>query len=279
MSNICVNGIPVEFITFSDGSENCRVPVDLNEVLTVSCDVEDCTRDIVRLLLVDDALCRIYFTPYPLFINYLPQARADRVFERGMALPKEVFAHLLDRMNFDAVYTQDVHSDVRNPLYIRNQPQYQLLDSSWFKSLIKNNEVVLCAPDKGAKDKCNKAALKFGLPMITGYKTRDVTTGQITGCGIEEQDSLEGKFVLMIDDISDNGTTFKFLAREIRKLNPDGVGLHVTHGIFAKGLDPFWEDLDMIECRNIICKYITREDIMNFNSKFLNKQLYKRNQL
>lgn len=275
MSNVKVNGIDVEFITFSDGSENCKIPLHLEGIKYVSCEVEDCTRDLVRLMLVANALNIEYSWRAPLFMNYMPQARADRVFEQGMALPKEVFSDTINRLGFSTVYLQDVHSEVHNPINSVSQPQHTLLAASWFYSLAKDNNVVLCAPDKGAKEKTEKAAEACRLPMITGYKTRDVTTGQITGCGIEDQESLEGKFVLMIDDIADGGATFKFLAKEIKKLNPAGIGLHVTHGIFAKGLDLFEGELDMIECRNIISNYITREDIMNFNSKFLNKQLTK----
>lgn len=275
MSNIKVNGIDVEWTTFSDGSENCKVPVGLEDIKWVHCEIEDCTRDLVRLMLVVDALDRLYCWKAPLFMSYFPQARADRVFELGMAAPKLVFSEAIDRLGFSKVCVQDIHSNVDNPLNIVNQPQHSLLQTSWFYNLKRNNNVVLCSPDKGAILKCKEVAEEYNLPMITGYKSRDVTTGQITGCGIEEQESLEGKFVLMVDDIADGGATFKFLAKEIEKLNPAGIGLYVTHGIFAKGLDLFELDLDMIQCHNIVCNYITEEDIMNFNSKFNNKQLCK----
>lgn len=42
MSNIRINGINVEFITFSDGSENCKIPLHLECIKYVSCEVEDC---------------------------------------------------------------------------------------------------------------------------------------------------------------------------------------------------------------------------------------------
>ena len=112
-------------------------------------------------------------------------------------------------------------------------------------------------------------AKKLKVDFIQGYKTRDVTTGQITGCGVE-CDDLTGKKVLMVDDISDGGATFYYLAKEIQKLNPEGIGLHVTHGIFSKGLQQLSEVLDWVSCYNIVCNYVTQEDFNSFNvnSKF-----------
>ena len=113
MSNITINGYRVDFITFSDGCENCKIP-DLSNAQHISVvvhNVEDCNRDILRLALVRDAINRQTEMPVNLYLGYLPQARADRVFEKGMAHPSHVFNNILNTMGWGTISINDPHSE------------------------------------------------------------------------------------------------------------------------------------------------------------------------
>ena len=71
----------------------------------------------------------------------------------------------------------------------------------------------------------------------------------------------------MVDDIADGGASFKYLARKLKELGAAKVGLYVTHGIFSKGLETLKVDIDYICCDNLICSYINRQSISDFNNK------------
>ena len=73
--------------------------------------------------------------------------------------------------------------------------------------------------------------------------------------------------VLIVDDISDGGASFKFLAQKLKAEGFQKVGLFVTHGIFSKGLKVLEKDIDFIFCGGIVGTYINREDLRKFNDK------------
>ncbi|AUG85157.1 ribose-phosphate pyrophosphokinase [Vibrio phage Ceto] len=284
MSNISImcNGsksyeLQVGFTKFSDGAETCTIRktnVDLTQstFVCVSVKFKDVTRDIVRLLLVKDALDQmraetcINWKRIALNMPYIPNARADRKFGFGMPMPMKVFANLINAMDFDEVMVEDPHSDVSVAL-INNAT---VLDQASLVSMMEPHinrympEFTLCAPDLGAAKKIFDVA--FALEKrdwIQGLKIRDVLTGDIVKCDLVQDEVPEN--VLIVDDISDGGASFKFLAKKLKERGAKKVGLYVTHGIFSKGLDPIREDIDYVFIHNFIGGYINEANVLAFN--------------
>ncbi|QQO38390.1 ribose-phosphate pyrophosphokinase [Vibrio phage VPG01] len=284
MSNITImcNGtksynLTVDFTTFSDGAETCTINkpnVDLTKSTFVSVSVrfKDVTRDIVRLALVKDALERmraeqcIDWERLGLNMPYIPNARADRQFATRMPLPMKVFADFINNMKFDEVMVEDPHSDVSVAL-INNAT---VLDQAALVSMLEPQirrympNFSLCAPDLGAAKKIFDVAKALDHTFwVQGLKIRDVTTGDIVKCDLVEKTVPEE--VLIVDDISDGGASFKFLAKKLRERGAKKVGLYVTHGIFSKGLDPIREDIDYVFVHNFIGGYINEANVLAFN--------------
>ena len=95
MSNVKVlmglKDLEVKFTTFSDGAENCQLPIPLCDGVRVQIDIEDCSRDIFRLALVKEALDAEGVKDVALTMLYTPQARADRRVTKGSAHPLKRF--------------------------------------------------------------------------------------------------------------------------------------------------------------------------------------------
>lgn len=277
MSNIQIHcqdlTTQVEFITFSDNAETCKVNKTLvnytDHTAVVQLNTEDVTRDLIRVGLVKDALDRLGFTTIKLSLSYIPQARADRVFEQGLPLPIKVFADILNSFNFHTVYVDDPHSDV-GPALINNckiKPQHHLFfeNERVFKECF--GEYMVCAPDLGATKKTFDLVQLLGhTDYVQAIKVRDVTTGDIIKCDVVEN-NFEGKNVVIVDDLCDGGASFKFLAQKLKQMGAVKVGLFVSHGIFSKGLEPLEKEIDKIVCCNITCNYINRQHITDFNNK------------
>ncbi|QKN84815.1 ribose-phosphate pyrophosphokinase [Vibrio phage River4] len=285
MSNISImcNGdnhhyeLQVDFTKFSDGAETCTIRkpnVDLTKsnFVVVTLNFQDVTRDIVRLLLVKDALDQmraencINWERISLNMPYIPNARADRKFGFGMPLPVKVFANLINDLEFDEVMVEDPHSDVGVAL-IKNAT---VLDQSALVSMMETHierympDFTLCAPDLGAAKKIFDVAFALDKrDWIQGLKIRDVLTGDIVKCDLVQDEVPEN--VLIVDDISDGGASFKFLAKKLRERGAKKVGLYVTHGIFSKGLDPIREDIDYVFVHNFIGGYINAANVLAFN--------------
>ena len=183
-----------------------------------------------------------------LYMPYLPYARHDRPMHHFDSHGLKVFCNLINSLNFHNVVIHDCHSDVGIGLLNNcvNVPQDRLLSDFSDNILQINNIDYIIAPDNGAVKKASKIAEEFQLPLITCLKERDLATGHITKYRILDSIEKPGK-ALIVDDICDGGATFNILAKSLKEDTPvTEISLYVTHGIFSKGLDKLFENIDHI---------------------------------
>jgi len=101
---------------------------------------------------------------------------------------------------------------------------------------------VLISPDKRGRDTVADIARIKNLKVIELNKVFDPGTRIHTGYSMEtpiNTQSMEGKNILVIGYICDEGNTFELLADSVLKvLNvPVHLSLYVTHGIFTRGVN------------------------------------------
>jgi ribose-phosphate pyrophosphokinase len=189
--------------------------------------------DLMRLLLVTDALREKGVQEIHIFIPYLPYARQDRVVRAGEAFSLRVFADILNAQGYASVTVFDVHSDVA-PALIRRcvvVPNHGFVR----KVLEGVHDYWLLSPDAGAFKKITLLAdaLLYSEEIAVCTKVR-VHGGAINSVTVSVPD-FYGKDVFIIDDICDGGRTFIALAKEIRSRNSGRINLIVSHGIFSYG--------------------------------------------
>lgn len=166
-----------------------------------------------------------------LIIPYLPYGRQDKVVSNFNTFALHTFCKLLNTLNFQSVLLKDPHSDV--PLHLINNcfAEYYLIETIDAADKIKSD--VVCYPDLGAKKKYSAV---LDHPYIFGDKERHPVTGVIIKYSI--YGDVEGKRVLIVDDICDGGATFVELATALYAGGAACVSLFVSHGLFTKGLRP-----------------------------------------
>lgn len=183
-----------------------------------------------------------------LYMPYLPYARHDRPMHNFDSHALKVFCNLINSLNFTNIVIHDCHSDVGIGLLNNcvNVSQDRLL-SDFSDNILKINDIdYIIAPDNGAVKKASKIAEKFKLPLITCLKERDLATGHIIKYRILDPIEKPGK-ALIVDDICDGGATFNILAKSLKEDTPiNEISLYVTHGIFSKGLNELFENIDHI---------------------------------
>lgn len=164
-----------------------------------------------------------------LILPYLPGARQDRSNPTGDVLfTAKSVADDINRREFARVISVDPHSPVM-PSLIDAFVEFPL--ERVYKR-IPNTYDGIIAPDKGAVNRAKVAARVMGLDYVCASKTRDVSTGKITG--FEVPDLGAGANYLVVDDICDGGGTFIGLGEKIIEQGAT-ADLFVTHGIFSKG--------------------------------------------
>lgn len=272
MSIHLMNGaerIDIKFITFSDGAEICELPSLLYKYkLRVVLSVDDCGKDLIRLMLVKDALDNIDGSVC-LEMKYIPNARADRRFSHNQSYSLKVFCNVINSLNFKRVYVDDPHSDVSTALLNNVTVNDQVRCFMGIKDEIDkvSNDYVLCSPDLGATKKTFDLAMVIKKKeLIQAVKIRDISTGDIIKCDVI-CDDLNGKDVVIVDDICDGGASFLYLSKKLKEKGAGKVILYVTHGIFSNGLSSLVGNIDYIFVHNLMNKFIIRTDIELFNNK------------
>ena len=127
-------------------------------------------------------------------------------------------------------------------------PTYQFL-----KALVKNvpdfkpdnDHLMIISPDEGAMSRAVYFSNILGVDMGMFYKRRDYSTivnGKNPIVAHEFLgDSVEGKDVVIIDDMISSGESMLDVARQIKERKANRVFICTTYGLFTDGLEKFDE--------------------------------------
>ncbi|TDF34983.1 ribose-phosphate pyrophosphokinase [Alteromonadaceae bacterium M269] len=247
--------IPLTYdnFTFSGGEEHIRFhKVDFSIIERI--EIKDRLNNastLIRLMMTVDALRRLVGpnASIELTIPYFPYARQDRVCVEGEALGAAVMAEFINHLGFSKVTIWDAHSDV-SPALIKgvvNISQSSLLKrNEQLVNRLSTGDLTLLSPDAGASKKTFKIAeaLNSTQEVIQAQKARDLETGEIVKTEINGD--VNGKNILITDDICDGGRTFIEIAKVLKRQGAKEVSLFVTHGIFSKGFEVFEGLIDAI---------------------------------
>lgn len=164
-----------------------------------------------------------------LSIEYLPYSRQDKNVSNEATFALYPFATLLNSLNFDRVAILDPHSPIALELINNSFAYYPTVS---VLQAIKDDKIdLLVFPDRGAQEKYS--SMYPSIPNVFANKVREQSTGAILETTVAG--NVDGKRVLIVDDICDGGATFIALAKVLRAKGATYVGLYVTHGIFSKG--------------------------------------------
>ena len=103
----------------------------------------------------------------------------------------------------------------------------ELIKEVYDKIHTDGEEMLMFYPDEGAMKRYSGM---ISAPYAFGIKERDWATGKIKGLSVfDGGQSIEGKTVLIVDDISSRGGTFYHSAKKLKELGAAKVFLYVTH--------------------------------------------------
>ena len=175
----------------------------------------------------------------------------------------------LVNMGVENIITFDAHDPrVQNSIPLKGfetvQPIYQFL-----KHLLKNepdlqidsDHMMVISPDEGGTSRAIYFANKLGLDMGMFYKRRDYTKIVNGRNPIVAHEflgsSVEGKDVLIIDDMISSGESMLDVAKELKRRKARKVFICATFGLFTGGLakfDQYYQDglIDRILTTNLV---------------------------
>lgn len=224
---IKLNGKPVEINKFPDGTLLIKEkPSDDKALVTWRFENNE---ELVALIYITHHLRAHGVRRIHLFMPYIPNARQDRVKTDEDVFTLKYFAWVINSLNFDKVIVLDPHSSVSEALIDRIDVMSpaELIKEVYDKIYTDGEEMLMFYPDEGAMKRYSGM---ISAPYAFGIKERDWATGKIQGLSVfDGGQSIEGKTVLIVDDISSRGGTFYHSAKKLKELGAAKVFLYVTH--------------------------------------------------
>lgn len=159
----------------------------------------------------------------------------------------------LERLGVENILTFDAHDPrVQNAIPIKGfeniQPAYQIIKAllNSEKDLeISKNKMMVVSPDEGGINRNIYYANILGLDLGLFYKRRDlsrVVNGKNPIIAHEFLgDSVEGKDILIVDDIISSGDSMLDIAMELKRRKARRIYMAVTFGLFTEGIEKFDE--------------------------------------
>ena len=168
-------------------------------------------------------------------------------------------------LGIDNIITFDAHDPrVQNAIPLHGfeniRPTYQFLKAlllSTHDLELDKEHLMVISPDEGAMNRAIYFANILGVDVGMFYKRRDYTTivnGRNPIVAHEFLgDSVDGKDVIIIDDMISSGESMIDVAKQLKKRNARRVFCISTFGLFTNGLDVF----DKANADGIIEKVLT----------------------
>ena len=234
---------PLEVMHFSDGEFQ---PSYAESVRGATCFIIQSTfpsaDNLLELLLSIDAAKRASANKVIAVIPYYGWARQDRKDKPRVSIGAKLVANMLKVAGTDALMTCDLHADQIQGFF--DFPVNHLYASYDFLVILKQlqrrfkDSLTLAAPDMGGAKRVNAYAKNLHTPVVICHKTRARANvvERITPIG-----EVEGRDIVIIDDIIDTGGTLTEAANELLKRGARSVRAIATHAVLS---GPAYERID-----------------------------------
>lgn len=221
-----------DVLTFSDGefqpSFNESVRGATVFIVQSTCPPTD---NLFELLLMADAAKRASAHSVIAVMPYFGWARQDRKDKPRVSIGAKLVANMLHAAGCDRVMTCDLHADQIQGFF--DFPVDHIYASTVFLPYLKAKNIenlAIAAPDMGGAKRANAYARYLQCPVIICHKSREKANvvGSITAIG-----DIEGKNVVIVDDIIDTAGTLAKAANLLKDMGAASVRACATHAVFS----------------------------------------------
>lgn len=195
-----------------------------------------------------------------LIIPFFPYSQMDRAIN-GKLFSLKYVSELINSLNFDIVKIYDPHSNVLPALIKNCVIEYPI---KLFMVFNKKHYDLVIYPDNGAAKKYSEL---LDIKYRFGNKVRDLDTGKILKYEIiADESDIEGKSVIIIDDLCMGGRTFKECATVLHNMGASNIDLFITH--LMPQSEEFVKTHKDYHINNLISKNTLNMNFYNIDKKF-----------
>lgn len=220
--------------TFSDGEISIDIGIsvrgkDAYIIQSTSSPVND---NLMELLILIDALKRASAGRINAVIPYYGYARQDRKTKAREPITSKLVADLLTKAGADRVVAMDLHAGQIQGYFDIPVDHLTAIPylARYFKDIVKKDDFVVVSPDLGGVTRTRKFANELNLPIAIIEKRRPKANVSEVMNIIGD---VEGKSVILVDDIADTAGTITKAADALKKRGATYVYAAATHGVLS----------------------------------------------
>lgn len=226
---------PTEIKKFADGEISVKINDSIrgNDVFVIQSSCPPVNDSLMEILIITDALKRASAGRINLVIPYYGYARQDRKDKPRVPITAKLVADLIGVAGADRVITVDLHADQIQGFF--NIPVDRLLALPLIAEYVKSHnfdlkKLVIVAPDVGSAKRSRAFAEQLGVPMaiIDKRRPKENVAEVMNVIG-----NVEGKDLVLIDDIVDTAGTLVGAANALKALGADRIFAACTHALLS----------------------------------------------
>ena len=218
---------------FSDGEISVQISESVRgrDVFIIQSTGAPSNDNLMELLIMVDALRRSSASSITAVIPYFGYARQDRKAAPRVPITAKLVADMIETSGVDRVVTMDLHAGQIQGFF--DIPVDNLYGSITFENYIKSKNLknpIIASPDIGGVARARYFASRLGLDMVIVDKRREkanvAEVMNIIG-------DVEGKDVIMIDDMVDTAGTMVKAATALKNKGATSVMACATHPVLS----------------------------------------------
>ena len=219
---------------FANGEIYCEIEKnvrgsDVFLVQTLSAPVND---NVMELLIMIDALKRASAASITAVIPHYGYSRQDRKASPRTPITAKLVADMLTAAGATRVITMDLHAGQIQGFF--DIPFDNIFASPVFLNYIRDNiksdDLMMVSPDAGGVERVRWYAKKLGTDIAMIDKRR---TGPNVAKAMNIVGDVEGKDVLIVDDMIDTAGTLCEAAKTLKEHGAKRIYAFATHGVFS----------------------------------------------
>jgi ribose-phosphate pyrophosphokinase len=224
---------PVSIKRFSDGEISVQIAESVRgkDVFIIQPTCAPANANLMELLIMTDAFKRSSAKSITAIVPYYGYARQDRKAAPRVPISAKLVANLMETAGITRMVTVDLHASQIQGFF--DIPVDNLYGAILFMDYIKAKNFanpIIASPDVGGVARARYFAKKLGLDMVIIDKRREKANEAEVMNVIGE---VEGKDVILIDDMIDTAGTMMKGAKALRELGATSVMACCTHPVLS----------------------------------------------
>jgi ribose-phosphate pyrophosphokinase len=229
-------GIPLGELTlynFSDGEDYCQIDENVRgaDVFVVQPTCSPVNDHMMELLILLDAFRRSSASRLTAVMPYFGYARQDKKDKPRVPIAAKLMADLLTASGADRILTMDLHTAQIQGFF--NIPVDHLFAAPVLLDAVRKmelNDLVIVSPDVGGLTRARAIAKRLDASLAVIDKRR---TGKNETEILNVVGDVEGKDVLILDDIIDTAGTLTQAEAALREQGARRTYAAAVHGVFS----------------------------------------------